>query len=82
MSAEEKWKRFMDMHSGGGMVVPPYEYIYIKANDYDDAIEIFKRELNEDPETDGCECCGDIYWITSDAPSEPDFRDDEVLIIE
>ena len=25
------WTRFMDMHSGGGMKEPPYEYIFIEA---------------------------------------------------
>lgn len=54
------WTQFMDMHSGGGLKVPPYEYIYIEAPE-EKAIEIFEKKFNRNPFNITCSCCGEDY---------------------
>ena len=57
------WTRFMDMHSGGGMKEPPYEYIFIEAPE-DEAKVIFYNRFGHNPERVTCTCCGDDYSIS------------------
>ena len=56
--------QFMDMHSGGGTKVPPYENIYIDAYTELEAVEIFRNKLGRDPHDVTCECCGSDYSIS------------------
>ena len=56
------WTRFMDMHSGGGMKEPPYEYIYIEAPE-DEARVIFYNRFGHNPDRVTCTCCGSDYSI-------------------
>lgn len=56
------WTRFMDMHSGGGTKVKPYEYIYIEAPE-DEAKAVFFNRFGRNPSRVTCTCCGDDYNI-------------------
>ncbi len=58
------WTAFMDMHSGGGLKEPPYEYIYIEAPE-DTARVIFFNRFGHNPERVSCTCCGEDYSIDS-----------------
>ena len=55
--------RFMDMHSGGGTQMSPYEYIYIEAPE-DEAKVIFYNRFGFNPERVTCTCCGNDYSIS------------------
>lgn len=52
--------RFMDMHSGGGTKIKPYEYIYIEAPEAEAKI-IFYNRFERNPERVTCTCCGEDY---------------------
>lgn len=54
--------RFMDMHSGGGTKLPPYERIYIEACE-DEAIRVFYNRFGRNPNRVTCTCCGEDYSI-------------------
>lgn len=56
---------FMDMHSGGQLKIPPYQFIIIEA-DETDAKDIFESELNFDPCSIGCPCCGDNFSASTE----------------
>lgn len=57
------WTRFMDMHSGGGCKEPPYEYVYMEAEE-DKAVDIFIQRFGHDPRDVACSCCGENYSIS------------------
>ena len=57
-----KWVRFMDMRSGGGLK-EPYAYIYIEALCEDDAITIFYNRFGHSPHRVTCTCCGEDYGV-------------------
>ena len=59
-----KWTRFMDMRSGGGTKEPPYEFIFIEA-DEEQAKVIFYNRFGHNPERVTCTCCGEDYSISS-----------------
>lgn len=59
------WTCFIDMHSGGGTKVKPYDFIYINAPE-DEAKTIFENQFARDPENVTCNCCGQDYSIDSD----------------
>ena len=54
--------RFYDMASGGGSKLDA-DTIYIQA-DYDDAVHVFERVFDRDPENVTCNCCGGDYSIS------------------
>lgn len=58
------WVNFTDMHSGGGTKTR-FENIYIEADSEERAIDIFKREFNEDPDDVACQCCGSNFSVTA-----------------
>lgn len=64
MLSKNKWTRFMDMHSGGDTKVPPYEFIYIEA-DEGEAMQIFEKLFHRDPYNVTCDCCGEDYSVMS-----------------
>jgi len=55
------WTRFMDMHSGGSVKAPPYEYIYIEAPEAE-AREYFAGRFSN-PDDVACSCCGENYSV-------------------
>ena len=59
------WTRFMDMHSGGRLKKPPYQYIYIESDNEDQAKLIFFNRFGHNPERVSCTCCGEDYSISS-----------------
>lgn len=58
------WTQFLDMHSGGGTKEPPYDKIYIEA-DEDEAKVIFYNRFGHNPERVTCTCCGEDYLIST-----------------
>jgi len=54
---------FIDMHSGGGTKIKPYEYIFIELPEYL-AIPFFEKKFRRDPSNVTCNCCGDDYSIS------------------
>jgi len=63
MSNKTKWTHFWDMHSGGGTKEPPYENIYIEAQE-DEAKVIFYNRFGHNPDRVSCTCCGNDYSIS------------------
>src|SRR5437762_7548993 len=61
--APQKWTRFADMYSGGGLK-EKWEYIYIEA-DEEMAKIIFYNRFGHNPERVTCTCCGKDYSISS-----------------
>jgi hypothetical protein len=59
------WVRFMDMHSGGNLKLPPYQYIYIETDSEAAAIAKFTSKFGRDPYNVTCDCCGEDYSISS-----------------
>lgn len=59
------WVCFMDMHSGGGNKVKPYEYLYIEAERRDAAERRFENLFGRSPENVTCSCCGEDYSLSS-----------------
>lgn len=59
------WTRFVDMFSGGGCKEPPYEFIYIEANQ-EKAVALFNAHFGHDPYRVTCDCCGEDYSARSD----------------
>lgn len=57
------WTQFMDMHSGGDIKEPPYNYIYIQASE-EEAKVIFYNRFGHNPEDIACDCCGENYSIS------------------
>ncbi len=53
---------FYDMHSGGECQEPPFEQIYIEAEE-DEARTIFYHRFGHSPEDVCCSCCGENYWL-------------------
>jgi len=53
----------MDMHSGGGAKLPPWEHIYLEAPQAE-AEEIFRLATGRDPENVTCDCCGEDYSVS------------------
>lgn len=53
----------MDMHSGGGTKVSPYEYIYIEAPEAEARV-IFYNRFGRNPDRVTCTCCGEDYSLT------------------
>lgn len=75
-----KYYEFADMHSGGGAKTD-YEYIYIKAESEEEAVEIFEAKFDRSPYHTTCDCCGPDYSIWEvEKPTRS--ASDEVLIIE
>jgi hypothetical protein len=62
--------RFMDMHSGGGTKIKPYEHIYIEANSESEAKDIFRERFDRDPDFITCHCCGADYSVSSEETLE------------
>ena len=60
------WTQFMDMHSGGGTKLPPYQYIYIEAPEKEAEIIFFNR-YGRNPHRVTCTCCGEDYSVTESA---------------
>ena len=58
------WTLFMDMHSGGRCKEPPYEHIFIEA-DEEEAKIIFYNKFKHNPDRVTCTCCGSDYSISS-----------------
>lgn len=58
-----KWTLFWDMHSGGGLKVPPLHYIFIEAPETE-AEHIFYRLFERDPYEVTCSCCGEDYSVS------------------
>lgn len=56
------WTLFRDIHSGGGIKEPPYEYIYIELPE-GEAIEAFMDRFGHHPHTVSCMCCSKNYSI-------------------
>ena len=56
---------FMDMHSGGKLKIPPYQYFVIEA-DEEDANGIFQSEFDRNPWQTTCSCCGNDYSAHTD----------------
>lgn len=54
----------MDMHSGSGCKLKPYEYIYIEAPEAE-ACVIFSNRFGRSPYGVTCTHCGDDYAIDS-----------------
>ena len=54
--------RFMDMHSGGGLK-EDFQYIYIEAENQDQAEVIFYNRFGHNPNRVSCTCCGPDYSI-------------------
>tara|TARA_R100000008_G_C3524577_1_gene135865 strand:- start:210 stop:425 length:216 start_codon:yes stop_codon:yes gene_type:complete len=52
----------------------PYYVIYIIADDYWRANEIFKEETGYDFDSSTCDCCGSDFWVTE----INSIKDDEV----
>lgn len=59
------WTQFMDMHSGGGTKIKPYEYIYIEAPE-NEARVIFYNRFGRNPDQVTCTCCGSDYSLSED----------------
>jgi hypothetical protein len=53
----------MDMHSGGSLKQPPFEYIYIEA-EIEIAEQIFNKKFGHDPYDVSCSCCGENYSVS------------------
>ena len=53
----------MDMRSGGGAKLKPFEYIYIEAPEKEARI-IFYRRFHRNPDRVTCTCCGPDYSVT------------------
>jgi hypothetical protein len=58
----KSFTRFMDMHSGGGTKVKPYEYIYIEAPEAEARV-IFYNRFGRNPDRVTCTCCGNDYSV-------------------
>lgn len=63
------WTQFWDMHSGGGLKLPPWHYIYIEAPE-DEATVIFCNRFGRHPENVTCQCCGEDYSVKSEETLE------------
>jgi hypothetical protein len=61
-----RWFRFSDMHSGGGLKFPPYEEIYVEAEDSTQALATFEKTTGENPHSVACDCCGENYSFDDD----------------
>lgn len=55
--------QFMDMHSGGKLKLPPYQYIYVEAPSKHEATELFTSYFGINPFNITCECCGQDFYI-------------------
>lgn len=60
------WIRFNDMHSGGGLKVPPYESLYLWAESVDKGVDKFISMFHRNPTDTACHTCGQNYSIDSD----------------
>lgn len=79
--SKNKWTRFYDMCSGGGIKESPYEYIYIEAPE-EQAKIIFYNKFGHNPERVSCTCCGSDYSISKYSSLEnQDLNKENVLII-
>lgn len=58
------WTRFMDMHSGGDLKLPPYTHIYIESDSRAKGVSIFQEKFGLHPEHITCPCCGKDYSIS------------------
>lgn len=56
------WTKFWDMHSGGGLKEPPYDKIYIEAEQAV-AERVFYTRFGHNPHRVTCTCCGSDYSI-------------------
>ena len=57
--------RFMDMHSGGELKTP-YSHIYIEADSYEEALDIFKEKFDRNPYNVTCNCCGEDFSVSEE----------------
>lgn len=55
--------QFMDMHSGGKLKLPPYQYIYLEAPSEHEATELFTSYFGISPFNTTCKCCGQDFYI-------------------
>ncbi len=58
------WTRFMDVHSGGDLKLPPYTHIYIESDSRAKGVSIFREKFGRHPEHITCPCCGEDYSIS------------------
>lgn len=62
LEAKPMWIRFWDMRSGGNLKTD-FHIIFIEANTYEDAINIFENRFNIDPFNIACDCCDEDFSI-------------------
>ena len=55
--------RFRDLHSGGETKCPPYDTIYIEADNEATARLRFRDIFHRDPDNVSCDCCGIDYSV-------------------
>lgn len=58
------WTEIMDMHSGGDLKFPPYEFIYIESPEREAEI-IFYNRFHHNLNHVTCNCCGSDYAVHS-----------------
>jgi hypothetical protein len=54
------WTQLWDMHSGGGLKLPPWHYIYIELPEAE-ATAYFEQRFERDPYNETCDTCGPDY---------------------
>lgn len=59
---ENKWTKFMDMHSGGNLK-EKQAYIYIEAPEKEARV-IFYNRFGHSPDRVTCTCCGEDYSLS------------------
>ena len=57
------WTKLMDMHSGGGCKLSPYENIFIEAPEKE-ACVVFYNRFKINPNRISCTCCGTDYSVS------------------
>jgi len=77
-----KWFEFMDMHSGGGTKEKDYEYIFIEADDEEQARTIFYNLFEHRADDIACECCGENYEVFEVKKPEYKGKNTPVLIVD
>lgn len=60
------WTHFMDMHSGGGTKIEPFENIYIEAPEKEARV-IFYNRFGRNPDRITCTCCGNDYSVSEES---------------
>lgn len=60
----DPWTLFWDMHSGGGLKLPPYHYIYIQA-DEEEARRIFEEKFGRSSFGQACDTCGPNWSVST-----------------